>query len=103
MNNKLLLLLTAIAKSMMFWISISLVWLLKSGVLPSINQLYFFVPYYLLWVIITILYLVRTGKVMKIIWIGSMRNSEVFTKENLPYALLFLIGCLIIAFIQYRY
>ncbi|SRR6266568_2337743 len=84
MNKKTLLLIAAISKSMMFWISISLFWLLKDGVFPNFNQLSLFIPYYLLWITLTTICLIRTGRIMKILWIGSMRNPEVFSRDNIP-------------------
>lgn len=103
MNNNAKLIASSAAKSLLFWISLFLFWLLKEKTVPNFNIILFFLPYYILWIILMVICVVKTGCAMKILWLGNLRNSDVFSGTNLPYALSFLVGCLILTWVQYYY
>ncbi len=103
MNKNTKLIVYSIAKSMLFWISIILFWLLKEKATPSSDIFLFFAPYYFLWFMLMVVCILKTGRAMKVLWIGNLRDSETLSEANLPYALSFIIGCLIITYVEYKY
>lgn len=103
MTNKLSAIILSIVKSMIYWFGFIMFWLIKEKEMPNYKFYVFFSPFYFLWLSLMIVCVLRTERPMKIFWIGNMRDPDTFSMPNLPYAIIFIIGCVVIAWVQYRY
>ncbi len=90
-------------RSLLYWVGLVLFWIIKEGEMPNQKVVLFIMPFYLLWLLLMIICVLRTGRAMKIFWIGNLRDPDTLAMPNLPYALTFIVGCIVILWIQWRY
>ncbi len=93
--------LKSIANSMVTILIFFLFWLFSKAPFSFITMLKFIVPYYILWLIILCISIKYQGKPFRIIWMGSLRDDLTFSKSNIPYAVAFLLGSILILIAQY--
>ncbi len=103
MNNTTNLILINVAKSLLYWAFFILYCVIRKKEMPDLNALLFFLPYYLLWLFLMVTCIIRTGRTMKILWMGTLRDPEVFSGSNTPYAFAFIIGCVLLIGVQSWY
>lgn len=98
---KLHIILNSLLKSIAVISLMFLFWLIERESLTFFQILKFIFPYYLLWFFLMIISVIKRGKSFRIIWIASLREDETFSESNLPYAIIFIIGSLLILYFQW--
>jgi hypothetical protein len=101
--NKVKLFLKSIASSAITISIFFLVWLVNKPLFSFMTVLKFIAPYYMLWIIIMCMSIKHHGKSFRIIWKGSMRYDDTWSKANMPYAAAFLLGSIAIFIGQYYF
>lgn len=77
-------------------------WLIDGGEIALLQLMRFVVPYYTLWLLLTLISVKRRRKPFWIIWRGSLTENETFSESNLPYAIIFLVGAVAIFILQHK-
>ena len=72
---------------LVFW---AIDWLLGLRSVALEALLKFVLPYYVVWLLLTIASIVRRGKSFRILWMGSLRDEETLSMSNAPYAMAFI-------------
>lgn len=83
---------------------ICLIWtidtLLGGRLIPLQRLLLFLFPYYVVWLLLTVVSIVRRGKPFRILWMGSMADEETLSTPNAPYAVAFICLSIVVLLIQ---